>query len=160
MNFKSCLGALVWNSDPQDICLKNVPRNVSEQNNAAPFKRQMPKFLCLSISEFRNFGIKLVCRMVQHIFCRKDFSAFFCKCPVGPQTVLPRAPLFKIHASIKSPKTCVFRWRCPCSPGSPGSCKGGRSGQLVRKDAFCIWRGCDRAAFPARHRREFLRCPR
>ena len=35
-------------------------RNISEKNNTAPFNRQRPKFLCLSVSEFRNFGLKLV----------------------------------------------------------------------------------------------------
>ena len=50
MNFKSWLGALVRNLNPQGYLRNNVRRKFFKKNNDAEFSRQTPKFLCLSIA--------------------------------------------------------------------------------------------------------------
>ena len=82
MNFKSLLGALVRNLDPQGYLRNNVLRKFFQKNNDAGFSRQTPKFLCLSIASLEI----LVSRLSDEsriIYFSKKFYRRFLQIPLS-----------------------------------------------------------------------------
>jgi len=71
---------------------QNVPRNVSEKNNAAPFKRRTQKFLCLSSASLEIFVSSSSAEWCSIYFSGKIYRRFGAIPPLARQTASLRAP--------------------------------------------------------------------